>query len=182
MQARAPNANAGSFNASILHHSGMTHSSLIRPTAALFTAVALAACHNGPATTTSAPTTVSTSSTVTATSATTSAPSNAMPSGVNAAMIAMGDSIYHARGCRNCHGMDAKGARNGPDLTSGHFMHVNGSYSVFVRNITTGVPADSIKDKSHTIAMPPRGGGRPAPLTDEQINAVAAYVWSLSHK
>jgi mono/diheme cytochrome c family protein len=95
-------------------------------------------------------------------------------------MVTMGDSIYHARGCRNCHGADAKGRQNGPDLTSGKFTHVSGTYDDFVRIITSGVPADSIKDKSHALAMPARGGQRPAPLTDDEIRAVAAYVYTLS--
>lgn len=78
--------------------------------------------------------------------------------------------------------MDAKGARNGPDLTSGKFTHVNGSYDDFVRLITSGVPAAEIKDPAHAQPMPARGGGRPAPLTDDQIRSVAAYVYSLNHK
>ena len=77
--------------------------------------------------------------------------------------------------------MDAKGANNGPNLTTGKFMHVNGSYDDFVRIITTGIPADQIKDPAHKIAMPARGGGRPAVFTDDQIKAVAAYVYSLNH-
>ena len=97
-------------------------------------------------------------------------------------MVAEGDSLFHARSCRNCHGADAKGRQNGPDLTSGKFLHVNGSYEDFVRIITTGVPAEAIKDKSHTLPMNPRGGGRPPLLTDDQIRAVAAYVYTLSHK
>lgn len=104
------------------------------------------------------------------------------PSSTSPQMIAMGDSIFHARSCRNCHGMDAKGSRGGPDLTSGKFTHVNGSYDDFVRIITSGVPADSIKDPSHRNPMPARGGARPALLTDDQIHDVAAYVYSLNHK
>ena len=98
-----------------------------------------------------------------------------------AAQVTMGDSIYHARGCRNCHGMDAKGANNGPALIAAKFTHVNGTYDDFVRIITSGIPAEQIKDPSHKIAMPVRGGGRPAPLTDDQIKSVAAYVYSLNH-
>lgn len=60
-------------------------------------------------------------------------------------------------------------------------MHVNGSYDDFVRVIMSGVPTDSIKDKSHQFAMRPRGGGNP-PMSDDQVKAVAAYVYSLSHK
>ncbi len=95
-------------------------------------------------------------------------------------MIAQGDSIFHAASCRRCHGPDAKGAQNGPNLTGPTWLHVNGSYDDFVRIITSGVPTDSIKDKSHQFAMRGRGGN--PPFTDDQIKAVAAYVYSLSHK
>lgn len=104
-----------------------------------------------------------------------------MPAGVTTAMIAEGDSLFHSSGCVRCHGADAKGAQNGPNLTGPTFLHVNGTYPDFVRLITSGVPADSIKDSSHRFPMRPRGGGQ-HPLTDDQVKAVAAYVYSLSHK
>ena len=108
---------------------------------------------------------------------------NAMPAGVTPATIALGDSLFHAKSCVRCHGADAKGAANGngPDLTTTTHLHVNGSYEDFVRIITTGVPSDSIKVKTRRFAMQPRGGAQ-NPLTDDQIKAVAAYVYSLSHK
>jgi mono/diheme cytochrome c family protein len=157
----------------------MTSSFFARPTLVLFAAAALGACHSGGSTTAAAP---ASSSTSPAASAAAARPSNGLPAGVTTAMVTTGDSIFHARSCRNCHGMDAKGARNGPDLTSGKFTHVNGTYPDFVRIITSGIPVAEIKDPAHAQPMPPRGGGRPAPLTDDQINAVAAYVYSLSHK
>jgi len=109
--------------------------------------------------------------------------SNGLPAGVTARTVALGDSLFHARSCARCHGADAKGAQNGPNLTTATHLHVNGTYDDFVRLITSGVPVDSIQDKSHRIAMQPRGAnGNQTPLTDEQIRAVAAYVYSLSHK
>jgi mono/diheme cytochrome c family protein len=96
-------------------------------------------------------------------------------------MVATGDSIFHARGCKNCHGMDAKGSVGGPNLVKpDHWLHVDGSFQGFVNIITTGVPAAEIKDPSHHNPMGPRGG-RPTPLTDDQIKTVAAYVYSLNH-
>ena len=95
-------------------------------------------------------------------------------------MVAQGDSLYHSRSCARCHGADAKGAKNAPGLTSGPFLHMSGSYDEIVRIITNGMPADSIKDKSHQFAMRPRGG-QPPLLTDDQIRSIAAYVYSLSH-
>jgi mono/diheme cytochrome c family protein len=102
----------------------------------------------------------------------------ALPSGVTVAMVTMGDSLFHASSCVRCHGPDAKGRPNGPDLTSGHFMHITGSYDEIVKIVTTGIPADSIKDPSHKLPMRGRGGGT---LTDDQIKAIAAYVYKLSH-
>jgi mono/diheme cytochrome c family protein len=107
--------------------------------------------------------------------------SNAMPAGVTMASIALGDSLFHAKTCVRCHGADAKGAQNGPDLTRSTHLHVDGTYPAFVKLITSGVPKDSIKVPSHRFAMQPRGGSQ-SPLTDDQVLAVAAYVYSLSHK
>ena len=104
-----------------------------------------------------------------------------LPVGMTLQTIALGDSLFHARSCVRCHGADAKGAQNGPDLTTTTHLHVNGTYDDFVRLITSGVPKDSIKVSSHRFAMQPRGGTQ-SPLTDEQVRAVAAFVYSLSHK
>jgi len=104
-----------------------------------------------------------------------------MPAGVTAQTIALGDSLFHAGTCVRCHGADAKGAQNGPDLTAAKHLHVNGTYEDFVRLITSGVPRDSIQDKSHRFGMQPRGSSQ-KPLDDTQVHAVAAYIYSLSHK
>ncbi|HMA25821.1 MAG TPA: c-type cytochrome [Gemmatimonadaceae bacterium] len=144
----------------------------------LIAATAIAACSSGSATTSSAPTPASAQSGATTTA---KATSGGLPAGVTTAMIAEGDSLFHAASCVRCHGADAKGAQNGPSLMGPTFMHVNGTYEDFVRLIMSGVPADSIKDKTHRFAMRPKGGGQ-TPLTDDQVKAVAAYVYSLSHK
>jgi mono/diheme cytochrome c family protein len=137
----------------------------------VFSAVAIsAACHKAPATGASP-----------SMAGAAARAANGLPAGVTAKTIALGDSLFHARACARCHGADAKGAQNGPNLTTATHMHVNGTYDDFVRLITSGVPMDSIQDKSHRLAMQPRGGNQ-NPLNDEQIQAVAAYVFSLSHK
>ena len=144
----------------------------------LIAAMAIAACSSGSATTSSAPTPASAQSGATTTA---KAAGGGLPAGVTTAMITQGDSLFHAASCVRCHGADAKGAQNGPSLMGPTFMHVNGTYEDFVRLIMSGVPADSIKDKAHRFAMRPKGGGQ-TPLTDDQVKAVAAYVYSLSHK
>jgi mono/diheme cytochrome c family protein len=153
----------------------MTNSRLARTAAALLGLAALAACSKSSSSTSTAP-------------APATSQANARPAGntaaakpYTAAMVAEGDSIFHARGCKNCHGPDAKGAANGPNLVHpASFLHVDGSYESFVNIITTGVPADKIKDPAHKVPMAGLGG-RPTPLTPDQIKAVAAYVYNLNH-
>ena len=161
----------------------MNYRSFAGPALAIAAFAAFAACSKTTVQPASAPTPapMPAAGTATTTTTTTTVATTGMPPGVTMAMVTTGDSIFHARSCRNCHGMDAKGAANGPDLTSGHYQHVDGSYDSIVQLITTGVPKAAIKDPSHPNAMPPRGGTRPAPLTDDQIREVAAYVYSLTH-
>ena len=100
----------------------------------------------------------------------------AAPAGVTPAAIAQGDTIYHKAGlCYACHGSNAEGAV-GPNLTDAEWLHGDGSYDMIVATVTAGVPADKAKKG---IPMPPKGGSS---ITEEEIKAVAAYVYSLSHK
>jgi mono/diheme cytochrome c family protein len=93
--------------------------------------------------------------------------------------IALGDSIFHGQvaggTCTACHGQDAKGTAVAPNLTDTEWLNGDGSYQFIVSTVTTGVP----QPKQHPAPMPPKGG---ATLSDEQVKAVAAYVYSLSHK
>jgi mono/diheme cytochrome c family protein len=92
------------------------------------------------------------------------------------AAVALGDSLFHSKGnCYACHGANAQGAV-GPSLIDAEWIHSDGSYDAIVKQITTGVTAEQSKSK---IPMPPMGG---AQITDDEVKAVAAYVYSLSHK
>ncbi len=100
----------------------------------------------------------------------------AAPAGVTPAAIAKGDTIYHKTGmCYACHGTNAEGTV-GPNLTDAEWLHGDGSYDMIVATVMSGVPADKAKKG---IPMPPKGGSS---ITDEEVKAVAAYVYSLSHK
>jgi mono/diheme cytochrome c family protein len=99
--------------------------------------------------------------------------------GITPQLIARGDSIFHVSSCTDCHGRTAKGTAHGPDLTSGMFVQIEGRYDEIVKIITTGVPEAKITDPSFPEPMPARGGT--PPLTDEQIRALAAYIYRLSH-
>jgi mono/diheme cytochrome c family protein len=92
-------------------------------------------------------------------------------------LIALGDSIFEGKAaggiCYTCHGPEGQGTQLGPNLTDQQWLHGDGSYEFIVRNVSTGVPTP----KQYPGPMPPFG----QTLTPEQIRAVAAYVYSLSH-
>lgn len=99
---------------------------------------------------------------------------------ITPAMVALGDRVFHGKAggavCTTCHGQDARGLPGlGPDLTDGSWLHGDGGLEFLKNIIRTGVPKPS---KSATV-MPPYGG---TPLSADQLDAVAAYVYSLSHK
>jgi mono/diheme cytochrome c family protein len=97
-----------------------------------------------------------------------------LPEGVTPAMVKEGAGLFRGAGlCYACHGPDAKGDI-GPNLTDATWLHSTGSYAEIVQQITTGVPAEQSKSG---IMMPPKGAST---ITDAQVKAVAAYVWTLS--
>jgi len=101
-----------------------------------------------------------------------------LPDGVTQQMIDQGKAIFNGQGiCMACHGADAKGMPNlGANLTDAEWNQGEGSYEEIVALIQAGVASD--KSESGTM-MPPKGGSQ---INDEQLRAVAAYVWSLSNK
>jgi glucose/arabinose dehydrogenase/mono/diheme cytochrome c family protein len=102
----------------------------------------------------------------------------AVPVGATKEMVALGDQIYHGQvggaPCTGCHGANGKGTPLGPDLTSSHWLWGDGSYAAIAKIITSGVA----QPKQYRSPMPPMGG---AQLTSDQVSAVAAYIWGLSH-
>lgn len=102
----------------------------------------------------------------------------AVPPGATAAMVALGDRIYHGEvggaSCAGCHGANAKGGPLGPDLTDSKWLWSDGSWDGIAKTIMDGVP----QPKEYRNGMPAKGG---AELTDDQVKALAAYVWSLGH-
>jgi glucose/arabinose dehydrogenase/mono/diheme cytochrome c family protein len=101
-----------------------------------------------------------------------------VPEGATPAMVALGDRVYHGQvggaPCAGCHGANAAGSPLGPNLTSGKWLWSDGSYAGLLKTIKEGVP----NPKQYRSPMPPMGG---AELTSDQLAAVAAYVWALSH-
>ena len=101
----------------------------------------------------------------------------AMPEGVTDAMVQEGQQIFAGVGiCAVCHGPDASGAI-GPNLTDAEWLLDDGEYEQIVARILSGVTRAEATN-SLGATMPPKGG---AAITDAQVRAVAAYVWTLSH-
>ena len=108
-------------------------------------------------------------------SAQTAAPAGG-PNAVTPEVIARGDSVYHSKGnCYACHGAKGVGLV-GPNLTDAEWIHSKGTYEEIVVQIEQGVTKEKAKSG---IAMPPKGGST---ISDEDVKAVAAYVFSLSQK
>lgn len=102
----------------------------------------------------------------------------ALAPGVTADMFAAGQQIFVGQGlCFTCHGQDAQGTPLAPNLTDDTWLNIEAPeqelYSKVQEVVRTGVP----QPVEHPAPMPPMGGSQ---LTDEQVQAVAGYVASLS--
>lgn len=92
------------------------------------------------------------------------------------ALVARGEAIFHGPGnCYACHG--SKGAGSiGPSLADETWIHSKGTLEEITAQVIHGVPKEESKSG---IAMPPKGGGT---LSDDDVKAVAVYVYSLRQK
>src|SRR6267142_922154 len=101
-----------------------------------------------------------------------------VPEGATREMVALGQRIYRGQGggaaCTGCHGESAEGTPLGPDLTGKKWLWSDGSYPGIKKTIIEGVS----QPKQYRSPMPPMGGAQLAP---EQVSALAAYVWAISH-
>jgi glucose/arabinose dehydrogenase/cytochrome c5 len=101
-----------------------------------------------------------------------------VPRGATRAMVALGGRIYHGEvggaACTGCHGGSGEGTPLAPALKAHKWLWSDGSYTGIAKTITKGVP----QPKEYRSPMPPMGG---AQLTPDQVSAVAAYIWSISH-
>ena len=101
-----------------------------------------------------------------------------LPAGATRQMVELGERIYRGQAggaaCTGCHGDNGQGTPLGPSLKGKKWLWSDGSYAGIKKTITAGVS----QPKQYRSPMPPMGG---AQFTPDQISAVAAYVWSLSH-
>jgi mono/diheme cytochrome c family protein len=97
-----------------------------------------------------------------------------LPEGVTQDMVAQGEQLYGSTGnCFTCHGPTGDGTPLAPAVNDAGWIHIDGSFDQLVQIISNGVPQPA----QYPAAMPARGG---APLTDDQVRQIAAYVYSIS--
>lgn len=95
---------------------------------------------------------------------------------VSQALADRGRAVFSGTGnCFACHGANAKGTTLAPNLGDAQWLNIDGSYASIAALVRTGVA----KPKQHPAPMPALGG---AALNGGQVCAVAAYVYSLSHR
>ncbi len=95
-----------------------------------------------------------------------------LPPGITLEMVSEGQQLYGTV-CVACHGAAGTGSPVGPALNDQQWIHITGEYEEIVSITTSGV----MQPRQYPSAMPPRGGGA---FTDEQIRAIAAYVFAIS--
>ena len=154
-----------------MHESRRTQLALLAAAVAL---VAQAACGGGDKSATPAP-----PDTAAPAAAVMPVP-GAPPAGATVAMVAEGDSVFHglkAGGiCFTCHLPDAKGGPLAPSLVDTAWATIDGSYAAIQKRVTDGMPNPT---PPFLAPMLPMGG---AQLTPDQVKAVSAYVFAISHK
>jgi len=103
---------------------------------------------------------------------------DSLPPGVTSQMVRNGQLLFEGPGlCTSCHGRDGKGTiGTGADLTDDVWSHSDGSFTAILDQIKSGVPKEHSAGGSQ---MPERGASR---LTENQLRAIAAYVWTLSRR
>ena len=91
--------------------------------------------------------------------------------------VAQGDSLFNGHGgdgiCATCHGLNGTGTGSAPPLDDGRWINGDGSIGFIKGTMVQGVP----NPKEHPLPMPPFGHT----FNEDQLQALAAYVYALSH-
>jgi mono/diheme cytochrome c family protein len=98
------------------------------------------------------------------------------PPGVTDSAIVWGKALFHGpANCSGCHGEAGRGTDRGPNITGALWLHGPGTYESLREWVKHGVPAS----RTYTGESMPAWGG--AAMNPSDVDAVAAYVWSISH-
>lgn len=96
-----------------------------------------------------------------------------------ASMLETGKGLFAEGTCTRCHGEAGAGGRSGPDLTDAEWVQSDGSLEGIRETIFWGVRRRDFADPSRRFEMNTVGGMN---LEWDEVRALAAYVWSLSHE
>jgi mono/diheme cytochrome c family protein len=96
----------------------------------------------------------------------------AVPSGVDADAVEKGRELFLP--CAVCHGLNGRGNQLGPSLRDPEWIHITGTLEEIERVIRDGVASP----EGYPVPMVPMGGGD---FDDEELRAVASYVYAISH-
>lgn len=96
---------------------------------------------------------------------------NRLPAGASLDAAEQGRELFAV--CATCHGFEGEGTQLGPSLRDTVWIQPGRELPQIEQVIRDGVAAPA----EFPVPMPPHGGGR---FTDEQIRAVATYVYLLS--
>ena len=100
----------------------------------------------------------------------------ARPPEVTDSAVVWGRALFHgSASCSACHGVEGRGTDAGPPLTGALWLHGPGTYEWLAEQIRRGIPAHRTLSG---LAMPMRGWSM---MNDDDVRAVAAYVWSITH-
>jgi mono/diheme cytochrome c family protein len=94
-------------------------------------------------------------------------------------MIATGGGMFNSGSCQRCHMQGGQGGGRGPALTDDEWLHSDGDLEGIRGTIVSGVAEDQFKAGDYPYPMYAMGGME---LDEDGLNALAAYVWSLSQE
>ncbi len=101
----------------------------------------------------------------------------ARPAGVTDSAIARGRAVFDGpANCTSCHGRRGEGSPRAPALNDAKWIKGSGTYAEILERVVHGMPR---RESSTGQPMPMRGW---SPVSDDDVRAVAAYVWWLSHQ
>lgn len=96
------------------------------------------------------------------------------PAGATAADVSAGETVFSSSGnCFTCHGQGGAGSALAPALNDKQWLNISGDFASIQQVVNNGVP----QPKQFPAAMPAKGG---APLSEQQVRQVSAYVYSIS--
>lgn len=104
----------------------------------------------------------------------------AVPDSVTPERVLIGNDLFNGGSCVVCHAVAGRGSgRWAPDLSDVEWLHSDGDFNGIFDTIFWGVKEEEMAAKSpRRFEMHPKGG---LAINREQVKALAAYVWTISH-